>query len=249
VCIRYQLQADESIVLLKEDLFFRQFEKAVGTILDVAVGCDDETAGARRRVLYDFAGLWLHEADDAVDQRAWRKILPRARFLLCGVLFEQAFIEITEPLLPGGKPVELVDCICKSLEVGRLAQLGLCIDEDGGNGRLALCAQVEQEALVKVELLQAGALFQLAPAVIVRKDLFPAGLGHHFEEKKERQLGNVLVIRHAIDAKDVAETPKFGDNVARRRNFSHYPARLQISSLMSARRLLSLLSNTLFSRV
>ena len=65
--IRDQFQSDEGIVLLKEDLLLGQFEEVVCAVLDVAVGRDDETAGARGRVLNYFAGLGLHEPDDTVD--------------------------------------------------------------------------------------------------------------------------------------------------------------------------------------
>jgi len=50
------------------------------------VGRDQESAGASGWVLDDFAGLRLHEAHNAINERARRKILPRAGFFLGGVL-------------------------------------------------------------------------------------------------------------------------------------------------------------------
>ena len=86
-----------------------QLVEIVGVLLDVAVGRDEEACRARCRVLHDLAGLRLHQADDAVDQWARREILARARFLVRGVLLQQPLIEIAEPFLAGGEPVELVD--------------------------------------------------------------------------------------------------------------------------------------------
>jgi hypothetical protein len=70
-------------------------------------------------------------------------------------------------------------------------------------------------------LFEPGALGQLAPAIAVRQRGIAAGLGHHLEEKQEGQLGDVLVVGHAIIAKDVTQIPELGDNVAGRRLFNH----------------------------
>ena len=56
----------------------RQLVEIVGLVLDVAVGGDEEARRARCRVLHDLAGLRLHQAHDAVDQRTRREILARA---------------------------------------------------------------------------------------------------------------------------------------------------------------------------
>ena len=146
-----------------------------------------------------------------------RKILPCAGFLLGGVLLQKPFIKIAEPLFARRKPVELVDRIRQRLEIGRLAEHGLRIHENRGDFRLALRAKVEKQALVIVELFEPGALGQLAPAIAVRQHVLAAGFGHHLEEKQEGQLGDILVVGHAVIAKDVTEIPELGDNVAGRR--------------------------------
>jgi hypothetical protein len=53
--IRHQFEADKGVVFLKKDLVLGQFEEVVCAVPDVAVGRDDKTAGARRRVLNDLA--------------------------------------------------------------------------------------------------------------------------------------------------------------------------------------------------
>ena len=120
-------------------------------VLDVAVGGDQEAAGAGRRVLDDLAGLRLHQADHAVDQRARREVLAGAGLLLGGVLLQQALVEVAEPFLARGEPVELVDGGGQRLEVGRLAQLGLGVGEDGEDGLilgLRGVAEIEQQTAV-----------------------------------------------------------------------------------------------------
>jgi hypothetical protein len=105
--VRYQLKADEGIMLLKMDLLLGQFEKVVGPFFDVMIGGDKESAGARGGVLDNFARLRLHEPHDAIDERTWGKILPCPRFLLGGVLFQKPFVKIAKPLFARRKPIEL----------------------------------------------------------------------------------------------------------------------------------------------
>jgi hypothetical protein len=45
--IRHQFEAEKRIVLLEKYLLLGQFEEVVCAVLNVAVGRDDETAGAR----------------------------------------------------------------------------------------------------------------------------------------------------------------------------------------------------------
>ena len=89
--IGHELKADKGVVPLEKDLLLSgSLKRSSVLVLDVAVGGDEKPAGARGRVLHDLAGLRLHEPDDAIDQRARREILPRAGFLLGGVLLQQA---------------------------------------------------------------------------------------------------------------------------------------------------------------
>ena len=118
---------------LEESLLGRERVQVVRVVLDVAVGGHEETGGACGGVLHDLAGLRLHHAHDAVDERARREILARARFLLGGVFFQQPLIEIAQALLAGREPIELVDAAGQSLQVRGLAQPRLGIGEDGAD--------------------------------------------------------------------------------------------------------------------
>jgi hypothetical protein len=105
--VRYQLKADEGIMLLKMDLLLGQFEKVVGPFFDVMIGGDKESAGARGGVLDNFARLRLHEPHDAIDERTWGKILPcpiYLRIINPGMRFIYS-VSREEPLLRGRSPV------------------------------------------------------------------------------------------------------------------------------------------------
>ena len=99
-------------------------------------------------------------------KRTRREVLSRAGLLVGGVLLQQPLIEIAQTLLAGGEPVELVDAGGERLEIGRLAQPGLSISEDRAD-QLVLdfgLAEIEQQPLVVVELIQPLALRQFAPS-------------------------------------------------------------------------------------
>ena len=55
VRVRHQLEADEGLACAGTPAASRAGRKVVGLLLDVAVGGDEEAAGARRRVLDDLA--------------------------------------------------------------------------------------------------------------------------------------------------------------------------------------------------
>ena len=55
-----ELRADESIMSLKESLWFSQLVEIVGVSLDVVIGTDEKTGCSCRRILHYLAGLRLH---------------------------------------------------------------------------------------------------------------------------------------------------------------------------------------------
>ena len=111
VCVRNELDPDEGVVPLKERLRLLQLVKIVGLILDVTISRDEKPACARSWVLHDFAGLRLHQANDAINQRTRREVLPCPDFFSAAFFSSKPFVEVPEPFFSGGEPVELVDCV------------------------------------------------------------------------------------------------------------------------------------------
>ena len=101
---------------------------------DGRCGGDKEAAGAGGRVLDVLAGFGLHQADEAVDQRARGEVLAGAGFLVLGVLLEEALVEVAEAFLARVEPVEPVDGGGQGLEICRLAEPGLGVGEDRADG-------------------------------------------------------------------------------------------------------------------
>ena len=72
---------------------------------------------------------------------------------------------------------------------------------------------MHQQGAIEGELVNALLTLQIVPAIASRELLLgPRFLGH-LEEQQKRQLGDVLVIRDAIVAQDMAEVPKPGNDV------------------------------------
>src|SRR5262249_29812352 len=74
-------------------------------------------------------------------------------------------------------------------------------------------AEIEEETLVVIELVEPIALRQFAPPVLWREATFPPRLGEHLEEEQERQLSYILIVRDAVVPQDVAEGPEVGKNI------------------------------------
>ena len=136
MCVWDQFHTDKGTVSLEEGLRLAQLIEIVSSFLDVVIGGDKESAGAGGRVLHNLAWLRFDQAHDAIDQGAWREILPCPGLFFRSVLFQQAFIEVAEPLFARREPVELVNGVGERLQVGWLAQLGLSIGEDGQDERV-----------------------------------------------------------------------------------------------------------------
>ena len=182
-------------------------------LADVAVGGDEKAAGAGRRVLDDVVERRPHHRHHAVDQRPRREVLAGAGFLLVGVLLQQPFVEIAEPLLPRAVPVELVDLGHQRGERGRLLDEGAGVGEDLLHQARAMAAEVDQRELVGLQPVGRGVGFQVIPAVPGGELVFGAGLLGHLEEQQVGQLGDVLVIGDSVILQDVAEVPELGDDV------------------------------------
>lgn len=209
-----EFHAVDGAVALEVLLVFFEFEEVVGFFADVAVGGNEEAAGAGGGVLDEFAGLGIHEVDDGVDEGSWGEVLAGAGFGFVGVLLEQAFVEVAEAFAAGAVPVEAVDAVGEGFEVFGGAQGAVGVGKDGAHaGGLGVGAEVEEHGAVEVELFDAVFGGEVGPAVVGRQLVFFFGLLGHFEEEQVGELGDVFVVGDAVVAQDVTEVPEFGDDV------------------------------------
>ena len=185
----------------------------VTVLTQVAVGGDEEAAGTGRRVLDDVVECRLHHRHHAVDQRPWREVLAGAGLLLVGVLLQQPFVEIAEPLLPCAVPVELVDLGHERRKCGWFLDEGAGVGEDLLHEARAVAAEVDERELVGFQPVGRGPGFQVVPAVAGGDCVLGAGFLGHLEEQQVRQLGDVLVIGDSVVLEDVAEVPEPGNDV------------------------------------
>ena len=104
-----QLAASEGLFPFKLVLVRIQIAKIIGMFLDISMGSDQKVEGAAGRVVAPLAGLGLHQSDHHINKDARSKVLVRAGLFLVGVLLQQSFIQVAQPLFPGGVPVQAVN--------------------------------------------------------------------------------------------------------------------------------------------
>ena len=212
VRILHVLHAVEGVAAIFTLLRFRP-RIGVTVFTDVAIGGDEKAAGAGGRVLDDVFQRRLHHRHHAVDQRTRREVLAGAGFLLVGVLLQQAFVQIAQPLLPCAVPVEFVDLGDEGGERGGFLDEGTGVAEDLLHQRGAVAAEMDQGELVGFEPVRCSLGFEVVPTVAGGDLLLGAGLLGHLEEQEIGQLGDVLVIGDPVVLEDVTEVPEFGDDV------------------------------------
>ncbi len=165
VGVLHQLDADVGAGALELLLGLGEREVVVGERAHVAVGGDEEAAGAGGRVLHDLAGPRLDEGDHAVDQGARGEVLAGARLLLGGVLLEQALVEVAEALGAGGVPVEGVDLLDQLAQDPGLLDGGVGAGEDLLDELRALGAEVDEQLAVELELVDPVPGLEVVPAL------------------------------------------------------------------------------------
>jgi len=77
----------------------------------------------------------------------------------------------------------------------------------------AVRAEVDEGELVELEAVRRGLGLQIRPAVASGDLGFGVGLLRHLEEEQVGELGDVLMVGHAVVLEDVAEVPEFADDV------------------------------------
>lgn len=100
VCVVNQLAASEGLFPFKPGLVCIQIVKIIGMFLDISMGSDHKAEGAAGRVVAPLAGLGLHQPGHHINEDARGKVLARAGLFLVGVLLQQPFIQVAQPLFP-----------------------------------------------------------------------------------------------------------------------------------------------------
>ena len=185
----------------------------VAVLAQVVIGGDEEAAGAGGGILDHVIQRGLHDGDHAVDELARGEVLAGAGLLFVGVFFQQALVEIAEPFLPRGIPVELADVADEGGEGGGFLDEGGGVGEDLLHQSGAVRAEVDEGDLVKLEAIGRAFRQQIRPTVFLRDLVLGAGLLGHLEEEDVGEFGDVLVVGHAVVLEDVAEVPELGDDV------------------------------------
>src|SRR5262245_62274353 len=72
---------------------------------------------------------------------------------------------------------------------------------------------MHQQGTIESELVNTLLTLQIVPAIASGELLLSPCFFGHLEEQQKRQLSDVLVIRNAIVAQDMAEIPKPGNDV------------------------------------
>ena len=212
VRIVHQLAAGKGPLLLKGRLILVQIKIVVGLILQITVGGDHKTKGAAGRVVAKFAHLRFHKADLHINEYTRREILACAGFLLIGVLFQQAFIEVAEALFLRRIPVQSIDARDDLFQIFGLVDVGYRSLIDLPHPPRAVFAQLGQHLLVNVFQFNAAFGGQRVPPAGFGNSRFRAGFLGHFQEENIGQLGHILMIGDAVIPQDIAEVPEFGDN-------------------------------------
>lgn len=121
----YQLTAREGLGALELLLIHGQFKQIISMVFDIAVSGNHETKSSAGRVVAPLTGLWSDKPRHDIDQNAGREILPGTGLFLICVLFQEAFIQIAQPLLLGGVPVKLVNGLDDLLQILWLVDVAL----------------------------------------------------------------------------------------------------------------------------
>jgi len=99
---------------------------------------------------------------------SWREILAGAGLLLAGILLQEAFVEIAQPLLAGVIPIQLVQLLDQQRQRRGLLDEGAGVAEDLLHQHGPVSAQVDQHDLVEFQSGGRRFALQIVPAVALR---------------------------------------------------------------------------------
>ncbi len=183
----------------------------------IVMRCEQKAAGAAGRIAHGLAGLRRHDIDNGLDQRTRGEVLAGAGLGVLGILFQQAFVGIALHVGAHRHPVFLVDQIHdQPPQLGRVLELVLRLIEDQPEQALLVAQRLKRVAVV-IEQLVTVFFDQTRPVVAFRYRAFLVvrrlgALVGHLEKQQISELLDVVAIRHAVVAQDVAVIPEFLDD-------------------------------------
>ena len=177
-----QLAAGECLFPFKLRLICIQIVKIIGVLLDIPVGGNHKAESAAGGVVAPLSGLGLHQPGHHINENARGKVLARAGLFLVGVLLQQPFIQVAQPLFPGGVPVQAINGGDDLFQILGLVDVCSRALVDLPHPAGAVFAQMGQQLFV--ELLQLDAAFgsKLVPAVGSGNLAFCTGLLCHLQK-------------------------------------------------------------------
>jgi hypothetical protein len=211
----HQLDALDGFELEEVLLVLRELRVLAHHVL---VRCEEEPAGAARRIADPLTRLRPHTFDDRLDQRPRCEVLPGAALGVLRVSFEEPLVGVALHVRAHRRPLLATDEIHhQPAQLGRILDPVLRLAEDHAEHPLLPAQFLENVPVVGLQLV-AVPLHQTRPVHPLRHDrrLTPRRLRplvRHLEEQQERELLDVLEIRKPVVAQDVAVGPELVDDL------------------------------------
>lgn len=207
---RHQLHAVEGAGAQR--LFLRLVE--AGQACEVIVCREQESARAARGVADGLPGLRIHGLHDGRDERARREVLARAALHILGVLLQQTLVGVALNIGVEARPLLLVDEVDdEPTQLRWVLDFVLRLFENQPEHAAAAAEGFQRVTVVNLQVValefqQGGPIepFRNGGRPVER---WPALHIHHFKEKQESQLLNIVAVRQPVVAQDVAVVPEF----------------------------------------
>ncbi|HMO94890.1 MAG TPA: hypothetical protein PKD27_02145 [Tepidiformaceae bacterium] len=171
--------------------------------LHVLVGCEQEASGTARRVADRLAGLGIDDLDHGLDEGAWCEVLARAALHLARVPLQQTLVDRALHVHVHAHPGLAVDEADETLELGRIVDLALGLEEQGADEIGAFGERREGRLIVGVQRLP-GLRPQGLPLILRRdKRRLAEELGPllvHLEEQEEADLADIVAVADPLVA-------------------------------------------------
>ena len=162
----HQLHAHEGLFFLELLLLSAEVEQVVRALAYVAVGGNQKTGRARGWILDHLTGLRLHHINDGVDEWAGGEVLAGAALGFGSVLFQQALVQIAQPVAAAVEPLDAVQIGDERLQVSGLLDAALRVGINGGNAFFLAAGKPQQHLPVCVPQFSAIQFQQPVPSGI-----------------------------------------------------------------------------------
>jgi len=182
---------------------------------DVIVCCQQKAARAAGWIANTLPRRRAHYIHNRLDERPRGEVLPRSRFGILGVLFQQALVNLALHVNVQPDPGFAVNQLNQALQLGGVLNAVLRLAEDDRDQPRALPQFGEDMPVMRFQFI-AGAVAQACPVAIGGDGAglaqFVNVFGVHFEEQQVSELLHIVAVGHAVVPQDVAVVPDTLDN-------------------------------------